>query len=74
MVGAWRCLKRGSLTCYLSQNSIKRSSTQSQLRPNALNRRVDQMSVLAALCLSECSPLACFLGKSILEALYLGEV
>jgi hypothetical protein len=30
--------------------------------------------VLVAVCLGECSPLACFLGKSVLEALYLGEV
>ncbi len=30
--------------------------------------------ILVALCLGECSPSACFLCKSVLEALYLGKV
>ena len=40
MAGGERCHDSGFLACYLSQYGIKRSSAQSKLCPNALNRRV----------------------------------
>jgi len=68
MAGGERCRDSGFLARYLSQYGIERSSAQSKLCPNALNRRVGLRSPCGRLV-----PIGCLRRQHFLVAtLYIG--